>query len=150
MNTPEDIQCLESMKMDHVASFGGHDRILSKPKSEQFTILDCRQAKSWAEVTELAATVIVSESSDTEGIGDKNETNGRNLNWDNTQEGHIDECVLRLRLSYHIMQSPKLVSLATRMKLRACCFHQNIHPGSWWWHFKCVHHMLWLIKADGE
>ena len=115
MNTPEDIQCLESMKMDHVASFGGHDRILSKPKSEQFTILDCRQAKSWAEVTELAATVIDSESSDTEGIGDKNETNGRNLNWD--KEGNIEECVHGLRLSYHIMPSPKLVSLTTRMKL---------------------------------
>lgn len=124
MKTPEDIKFLQSMKTDRIASFGGFDASLAKQKqrSEQRKLLDRRrQEKAEAEMAELTATATFESCSDT----DPSDTeDGVDLLPGTSMDTHprrkhrrVVHSGTEAFIPHNIMKSPKMVALATRMKM---------------------------------
>lgn len=124
MKNLEDIKFLQSMKTDRIASFGGFDSSFAKQKhkSEQRKLLERqRQQKAASQLAEINATATFESSSDTDPDDTKEAVDP--LLGTSTPTGprrkhrRVVHSGTEAFIPHNIMKSPKLVALATRMKM---------------------------------
>jgi hypothetical protein len=120
MKSQEDIKFLMSMKTDRVASFGVHDKALaSQIKRKESRTQKHKQYKEKAEKEIEVASQTV-QLTDSESGSDE-DVNADDLAIASTSQAKTHHRVARpgtaAFIPHDILKSPKLVSLATRMKL---------------------------------
>lgn len=121
---PEDLQFLESMKTDRLASFGSTDKVLSdklQRKAARNADLMARQAKARQQLNEASAST--QTFSPSEPSSSENESASSDNEYAASTSATPSSHRRTLRTGEHvfiphdILKSPELVALSTRMKL---------------------------------